>query len=189
MRVSPGSKAQSHGGLPYTQCVGGEGGRHWTDEEVRALLCVWADRQVRERLKGTLRNKSIFQEMSRQMQQSFGVARNWKQCRTKYKNLKYEYKTAKNAQSAGGSGGGGPGKYMKFFDEVEAILLDRGLENGTLDMQRRLCDGEIGAGRLASPSGQQTRGPESELVIEIDDGEHSICTLHDDRKETLVFST
>uniref|UniRef100_A0A3Q0T1H8 Myb/SANT-like DNA-binding domain-containing protein n=1 Tax=Amphilophus citrinellus TaxID=61819 RepID=A0A3Q0T1H8_AMPCI len=82
----------------------GLGGRHWTDDEVRALLCVWADRSIRERLKCTLRNKSIFQEMARQMQRNFGVIRNWKQCRTKYKNLKYDYKTAKSAHAAGGSG-------------------------------------------------------------------------------------
>ncbi|KAM9384780.1 zinc finger and SCAN domain-containing protein 29-like [Pholidichthys leucotaenia] len=79
--------------VPYTPNVAEEGGRHWTDDEVRALLCVWADRTIRERLKSTLRNKSIFQEMARQMQRNFGVVRNWKQCRTKYKNLKYDYKT------------------------------------------------------------------------------------------------
>ncbi|XP_071371671.1 bifunctional phosphoribosylaminoimidazole carboxylase/phosphoribosylaminoimidazole succinocarboxamide synthetase isoform X1 [Centroberyx affinis] len=175
--VQEGIKGRIHGALPppYTQCVAEEGGRHWTDEEVRALLCVWADRRIRERLKCTLRNKSIFQEMARQMQRSFGVVRNWKQCRTKYKNLKYEYKTAKSAQAAGGGSGGGPGKYMKFFDEVEAILLDQGLDDGTQEMQKRLCDGEIAAGRLGSPAGQttQTRAIENELVIEIDDDDNS----------------
>uniref|UniRef100_A0A8C2W7J0 Myb/SANT-like DNA-binding domain-containing protein n=1 Tax=Cyclopterus lumpus TaxID=8103 RepID=A0A8C2W7J0_CYCLU len=129
-----------------------EGGRHWTDDEVRALLCVWADRRVRERLKCTLRNKSIFQEMARQMQRTFGVVRNWKQCRTKYKNLKYDYKTAKSAHGGASASAGGPGKYMKFFDEVEAILLDRGLENGTTEMQKRLYDGE--AGRLETPASE-----------------------------------
>ncbi|XP_063747319.1 multifunctional protein ADE2 isoform X3 [Eleginops maclovinus] len=152
---------------PYTASVAEEGGRHWTDDEVRALLCVWADRHIRERLKCTLRNKSIFQEMARQMQRNFGVVRNWKQCRTKYKNLKYDYKTAKTAHAVGGSSTGGPGKYMKFFDEVEAILLDRGLENGTMEMQKRLYEGEIGAEK------QQTPASESEVVIEIDDDENS----------------
>uniref|UniRef100_A0A3B5LKQ7 Myb/SANT-like DNA-binding domain-containing protein n=1 Tax=Xiphophorus couchianus TaxID=32473 RepID=A0A3B5LKQ7_9TELE len=100
--------------------------RPWGEAEVRALLCVWADRSVRERLKSTLRNKCIFQEMARQMQRKFGVVRNWKQCRTKYKNLKYDYKTAKSAHAAAGSGAGGPGRYMKFFEEVEAILSPTG---------------------------------------------------------------
>ena len=159
-----------------------EGGRHWTDDEVRALLCVWADRHVRERLKCTLRNKSIFQEMARQMQRTFGVVRNWKQCRTKYKNLKYDYKTAKSAHAAGGGAAGGPGKYMKFFDEVEAILLDRGLENGGVEMQRRLYEGEVAAeGRLQTPA--QTTTSESEVVIEIDDGMYSGCNAY----SSLVF--
>uniref|UniRef100_A0A3B4VM36 Myb/SANT-like DNA-binding domain-containing protein n=1 Tax=Seriola dumerili TaxID=41447 RepID=A0A3B4VM36_SERDU len=157
--------------------VAEEGGRHWTDDEVRALLCVWADWRIRERLKCTLRNKSIFQEMARQMQRNFGVVRNWKQCRTKYKNLKYDYKTARSAHAAGGSTAGGPGKYMKFFDEVEAILLDRGLENGTTEMQKRLYDGEIAAGRIKTTAGHaaQTTASETEVVIEIDDGMHPVC--------------
>ncbi|XP_059196631.1 multifunctional protein ADE2 isoform X1 [Centropristis striata] len=165
--MQEGIKSIIHRALPYTPSVAEEGGRHWTDDEVRALLCVWADRRVRERLKCTLRNKSIFQEMARQMQRNFGVIRNWKQCRTKYKNLKYDYKTAKSAHAVGGSGAGGPGKYMKFFDEVEAILLDRGLENGSVEMQKRLYDGEMGAGRLQTPAS------ESEVVIEIDDDDNS----------------
>ncbi|KAM7012742.1 bifunctional phosphoribosylaminoimidazole carboxylase/phosphoribosylaminoimidazole succinocarboxamide synthetase [Tautogolabrus adspersus] len=161
--MQEGLRTQIHRALSYTPTVVEEGGRHWTDDEVRALLCVWADRRIRERLKSTLRNKCIFQEMAFQMQRNFGVVRNWKQCRTKYKNLKYDHKTAKSAHAAAGSGSGGPGKYMKFFDEVDAILLDRGLEDGTMEMQRRLYDGETGAQRL------QTPGSESEVVIEIDD--------------------
>lgn len=102
------------------------------------------------------------------MQRKFGVVRNWKQCRTKYKNLKYDYKIAKGAHAAGGDGAGGPGKYMKFFDEVEAILLDQGLENGTTERQKMLYDGETGVERLQSTP--QAGASESEIVIEIDDG-------------------
>nr|XP_046246702.1 uncharacterized protein LOC124060149 isoform X2 [Scatophagus argus] len=169
--MQEGIRSRIHRALPYTPSVAEEGGRHWTDDEVRALLCVWADRRIRERLKCTLRNKSIFQEMSRQMQRNFGVVRNWKQCRTKYKNLKYDYKTAKSAHAAAGSATGGPGKYMKFFDEVEAILLDQGLENGTMEMQKKLYEGEMGAGRMQTPA--QTTASESEVVIEIDDDDNS----------------
>ncbi|XP_023248966.1 uncharacterized protein LOC111644350 isoform X2 [Seriola lalandi dorsalis] len=173
--MQEGIKGRIHRALPYTPSVAEEGGRHWTDDEVRALLCVWADWRIRERLKCTLRNKSIFQEMARQMQRNFGVVRNWKQCRTKYKNLKYDYKTARSAHAAGGSTAGGPGKYMKFFDEVEAILLDRGLENGTTEMQKRLYDGEIAAGRIKTTAGHaaQTTASETEVVIEIDDDDNS----------------
>ncbi|XP_008305386.1 zinc finger and SCAN domain-containing protein 20 [Cynoglossus semilaevis] len=167
-----GMKKHIQRALPYTLSPAEGGGRHWTDDEVRALLCVWADQRVRQRLKCTLRNKSIFQEMAYQMQRKFGVVRNWKQCRTKYKNLKYDYKTAKNAHTAGGGASGGPGKYMKFFEEVEAIILDRGLENGTSEMQKRLYEGEVPAENLQTPAGHAPSS-ESEVVIEIDDDDNS----------------
>ncbi|XP_061681117.1 multifunctional protein ADE2 [Syngnathoides biaculeatus] len=155
------TSSASEGVQVYQGVPGAEEGRHWTDDEVRALLCVWADRRVRESLKSTLHNKYIFQEISGQMQRTFGVVRNWKQCRTKYKNLKYDYKMAKSTHAARG-GRSSPGKYMKFFHEVEAILLDRGLEEGSLGMKRRLYDG-----------GQAPTASESEVVIEIDNYDNS----------------
>ncbi|XP_012721867.3 multifunctional protein ADE2 [Fundulus heteroclitus] len=173
--MNEGIKARMHPSLPLTPNVTEEGGRHWTDDEVRALLCVWADQRVRERLKSTLRNKCIFQEMARQMQRKYGVVRNWKQCRTKYKNLKYDYKTAKSAHAAAGSSAGGPGRYMRFFEEVEAILLDQGLENGTEEMQRRLYSADTTAGRLQTPPGN-TRlltMSDNEIIIEIEDDDNS----------------
>ncbi|KAJ3598946.1 hypothetical protein NHX12_032909 [Muraenolepis orangiensis] len=161
--VKEALQGQAQGPPPFGPQVAEEGGRHWTDKEVRALLCVWADPRIRDRLKCTLRNKCIFQEMARQMQLTFGVARNWKQCRTKYKNLKYEYKTARNVQAAGG-GVAGPGKYMKFYDEVESILTGGELDLGAW------CEAD--AETLGSPTGwtpQSARASESEVVIEIDD--------------------
>jgi len=168
MRVCAAIQGRLQGTLASAPYVTEEGGRHWTDKEVGALLCVWADRRIRDQLKCTLRNKSIFQEMARQMQQKFGVVRNWKQCRTKYKNLKYEYKTARKVQASGTWVG--PGKYMKFFDEVESILTDRELDIGAW------CHGNIEIGMLGSPAGQtpQARASESEVIIEIDDGKYSL---------------
>ncbi|XP_033820625.2 multifunctional protein ADE2 [Periophthalmus magnuspinnatus] len=164
--MQEGMKVIVHRALSYNAGTAEEGGRHWSDDEVRALLCVWADKNIRERLKCTLRNKTIFQEMSRLMEKNFGIVRNWKQCRTKYKNLKYDYKTVKTTLDAGGSSSvAGPNKYMKFFEEVEAIMLDHGLERGSLDMQKRVFDGEMAT--------LNTTGPENETVIEIDDDDNS----------------
>ncbi|MED6277811.1 hypothetical protein CHARACLAT_017287 [Characodon lateralis] len=173
--MNEGMKARMHPSLPLTPNMTEEGGRHWTDDEVRALLCVWADQSVRERLKSTLRNKCIFQEMARQMQRKFGVVRNWKQCRTKYKNLKYDYKTAKGAHAAAGSSAGGPGRYMKFFEEVEAILLDQVLENGTEEMQKRLYNGDTTEGRLQTPpdNTRSITASDNEIIIEIEDDDNS----------------
>ncbi|XP_054646380.1 multifunctional protein ADE2 isoform X2 [Dunckerocampus dactyliophorus] len=153
------SSAQMQEGVKTPTSGAEENGRHWTDDEVRALLRVWADRHVRESLKSTLRNKYIFKEMSRQMQRTYGVVRNWEQCRTKYKNLKYDYKMAKSAHDA--RGGGSLGKCMRFYDEVEAILMEHGPEDTSLEMKGRLCDGK------------KIEKSENEVVIEIDDDDNS----------------
>ncbi|XP_010964409.2 bifunctional phosphoribosylaminoimidazole carboxylase/phosphoribosylaminoimidazole succinocarboxamide synthetase [Camelus bactrianus] len=91
-------------------------GKHWTEEEVKALLSVWAEKNVRKQLYGTLRNKGIFLYIAKRLQ-ALGVHRDWKQCRAKYKNLKYEYRTVKYAHNSGDSS-----KTMKFFHDLDAIL-------------------------------------------------------------------
>ncbi|XP_069312875.1 LOW QUALITY PROTEIN: bifunctional phosphoribosylaminoimidazole carboxylase/phosphoribosylaminoimidazole succinocarboxamide synthetase [Eulemur rufifrons] len=91
-------------------------GKHWTEEEVKALLSVWAEKNIRKQLYGTLRNKGIFIYIAKRLQ-SLGVHRDWKQCRAKYKNLKYEYRTVKYAHNSGDSS-----KTMKFFHDLDAIL-------------------------------------------------------------------
>ncbi|MGH0138727.1 UNVERIFIED_CONTAM: hypothetical protein FKN15_067637 [Acipenser sinensis] len=110
---------QEHTKLSFIPCVAIEGGKHWTDDEVRALLHIWSDSNIQTQLEGAVRNKSIFEEIANKLQK-FGIDRDWKQCRTKYKNLKYEYKTVRSAQ-----GSGNTCKSMKFFNELDAILQCR----------------------------------------------------------------
>ncbi|XP_053113291.1 bifunctional phosphoribosylaminoimidazole carboxylase/phosphoribosylaminoimidazole succinocarboxamide synthetase isoform X2 [Hemicordylus capensis] len=102
--------------LPFIPSVANEGGKHWTVNEVRALIRVWSDKSIQQQLEGTVRNKRIFEHVAARLQK-FGIDRDWKQCRTKYKNLKHEYKSVKNAQYSGNTS-----KSMKFFRELDAIL-------------------------------------------------------------------
>ncbi|XP_058234510.1 multifunctional protein ADE2 [Hemibagrus wyckioides] len=102
----------------FVSLSGMEGGRHWSDKEIRALLNIWADREMQVRLQSTHRNKAIFQEMARRLELQHGVVRDWRQCRTKYKNLKYDYKVSKNQ-----------GRTMRFFAEVDAILQGKDMED------------------------------------------------------------
>uniref|UniRef100_A0AAY5F1D4 Myb/SANT-like DNA-binding domain-containing protein n=1 Tax=Electrophorus electricus TaxID=8005 RepID=A0AAY5F1D4_ELEEL len=95
---------------------------HWRGEEVKALLVVWREREVQVRLQSTHRNKAIFQEMARRLELQHGVVRDWRQCRTKYKNLKYDYKVSKSQ-----------GRAMRFFAEVDAILQGKDIEDGPDD--------------------------------------------------------
>ncbi|XP_061048312.1 bifunctional phosphoribosylaminoimidazole carboxylase/phosphoribosylaminoimidazole succinocarboxamide synthetase [Eubalaena glacialis] len=91
-------------------------GKHWTEEEVKALLSIWAEKNIRKQLYGTLRNKGVFIYIAKRLQ-ALGVYRDWKQCRAKYKNLKYEYRAVKYAHNSGDSS-----KTMKFFHDLDAIL-------------------------------------------------------------------
>uniref|UniRef100_A0A8C3T008 Myb/SANT-like DNA-binding domain-containing protein n=1 Tax=Chelydra serpentina TaxID=8475 RepID=A0A8C3T008_CHESE len=91
-------------------------GKHWTVNEVRALIHIWSDKNIQQQLEVTVRNKRIFEQVAARLQK-FGIERDWKQCRTKYKNLKHEYKSVKNAQDSGNTS-----KSMKFFNELDAIL-------------------------------------------------------------------
>ncbi|NXY49118.1 ZSC20 protein, partial [Ceuthmochares aereus] len=91
-------------------------GKHWTEEEVKALLSVWSEKNIRKQLQGTLRNKGIFIYIAKRLQE-LGVCRDWKQCRAKYKNLKYEYRMVKYAHNSGDVT-----KTMKFFHDLDAIL-------------------------------------------------------------------
>lgn len=91
-------------------------GKHWTEEEVKALRSVWAERTIRKQFYGTLRNEEIFIYVVKRLR-SLGVCRDWKQCRAKYKNLKYEYRAVKHAHRPGDSS-----RTMKFFHDLDAIL-------------------------------------------------------------------
>ncbi|KAM6439782.1 bifunctional phosphoribosylaminoimidazole carboxylase/phosphoribosylaminoimidazole succinocarboxamide synthetase isoform 5-T5 [Liasis olivaceus] len=102
--------------LPFIPSVANEGGKHWTVNEVRALIRVWSEKSIQQQLEGTVRNKRIFEHVAARLQK-FGIDRDWKQCRTKYKNLKHEYKSVKDAQYSGNIS-----KSMKFFRELDAIL-------------------------------------------------------------------
>ncbi|KAM6268206.1 bifunctional phosphoribosylaminoimidazole carboxylase/phosphoribosylaminoimidazole succinocarboxamide synthetase [Spheniscus humboldti] len=100
----------------FIPTVANEGGKHWTVNEVRALIRIWSDKNIQQQLEGTVRNKRIFEQVAARLQK-FGIDRDWKQCRTKYKNLKHEYKSVKSAQDSGSTS-----KSMKFFNELDAIL-------------------------------------------------------------------
>lgn len=92
-------------------------GRNWSDEEVRALILVCSDTEVLQRLERSTRNKDIFMQISGRLLQ-LGVDRDWKQCRTKYKNLKYLYSALQKGQGVQGH----PRRVMRLYHEVDAIL-------------------------------------------------------------------
>ncbi|XP_059700779.1 bifunctional phosphoribosylaminoimidazole carboxylase/phosphoribosylaminoimidazole succinocarboxamide synthetase isoform X2 [Haemorhous mexicanus] len=116
MQGNPASAVEASKPPALIPTVANEGGKHWTVNEVRALIRIWSDKSIQQQLEGTVRNKRIFEQVAARLQK-FGIDRDWKQCRTKYKNLKHEYKSVKSAQDSGSTS-----KSMKFFNELDAIL-------------------------------------------------------------------
>lgn len=136
--------------------LGLEGGRHWSDKEVRALLTVWADKEVHKQLQRSHRNKAIFQEMARRLECQHGVVRDWRQCRTKYKNMKYDYKVSKSQ-----------GRQIRFFTELDAIMQGKNIE-GRFEEDK--------SPRNIPDQVAMRREPVEEQVIKIDDGK--ICIIN-----------
>uniref|UniRef100_A0A8C3SZW8 Myb/SANT-like DNA-binding domain-containing protein n=1 Tax=Chelydra serpentina TaxID=8475 RepID=A0A8C3SZW8_CHESE len=78
---------------------------------------IWSDEKIQQMLEGATRNKEIFEEIARRLMK-FGIDRDWKQCRTKYKNLKYEYRALQKENDHLGN----PRRKMRFYDEVDCIF-------------------------------------------------------------------
>lgn len=92
-------------------------GRNWSDQEVRALIQVWADKRVCRQLESSTRKRDIFVQISNRLMQQ-GIERDWKQCHTKYKNLKYLYRSLQRGKNDEGD----PRRLMRFYDDVDAIM-------------------------------------------------------------------
>ena len=95
-------------------------GSAWSDNEVAALVAIWGDEDIQEQLDGATRNKSIFETISKKLQES-GYNRDWQQCRAKIKNLKAEYKKIKDHNGVTGNAR----KTFKFYNKSDEILGHR----------------------------------------------------------------
>nr|XP_020831010.1 myb/SANT-like DNA-binding domain-containing protein 1 [Phascolarctos cinereus] len=135
-------------------------GKHWTEEEVKALLTVWSEKNIRKQLYRTLRNKGIFIYIAKRLQEK-GIFRDWKQCRAKYKNLKYEYRTVKYAHNSGDLS-----KTMKFFHELDAILQHEPVSQLTEDEDSRYLATETQLDINTAP--KNTKG---EIPVALEDDE------------------
>ena len=72
-------------------------GSLWSDEEVRALIAIWGEANVQEELDGAVRNKVVYQDISRKLQEQ-GYNREWEQCKTKIKKFKRGIQTSQRPQ-------------------------------------------------------------------------------------------
>ena len=78
-------------------------GAAWSDQEVKALITIWGEENVQEELDGAVRNKTVFQNISKKMVEQ-GYSRDGEQCKTKIKNLKEQYRAVKDHNGETGRG-------------------------------------------------------------------------------------
>lgn len=139
----------------FIPTVANEGGKHWTVPEIRALIGIWSDIRIQQQLEGTVRNKRIFEQIAAKLQK-FGIERDWKQCRTKYKNLKHEYKIVRMAQDQGIT------KSMKFFTELDAILGHNKTEKS---QEQEFQDGEQATGCANVKREEDRTGRKTKVIL------------------------
>lgn len=108
---------------------------------MRALVQVWSDERVCKQLENSTRKRDIFVQISNRLMQQ-GIERDWKQCHTKYKNLKYLYRSLQRGKSDEAD----PRRLMRFYDEVDAIM--NRTANGS--KHRGAADSQADSGRLTT---------------------------------------
>ena len=91
-------------------------GNPWLDEEVKALINIWAETNIQEQLDGAVRNKAVFQRISKCLNK-VGYDKDRKQSRAKIKNLKTLYKRVKDKNNRSGKGR----KVCNFFEKLGAF--------------------------------------------------------------------
>ena len=67
----------------------------WSVDATRALIAIWGEQNIQENFDGVSRNKTIFEEIAGGMKER-GYDFDYKQCRTKVKNLKAKYNKVKD---------------------------------------------------------------------------------------------
>ena len=67
----------------------------WSDEATCALIAIWGEHNVQEKLDGVSRNKTIYEKIPASMREQ-GYNYDYKQCRTKVKNLTAKYHKVSN---------------------------------------------------------------------------------------------
>lgn len=148
-----------------------ERGRNWTDDEIRALLAIWAEDRIQRQLLGTVRNAAVFRTISDKLQQR-GHSRDTKQCREKIKALKKKYKEVADRLRRSGVGIESDDDLedheifigFKWFEDLHPVMRRRAVVSPPA-----LLDSSA----LSSPDVQDQLEPEGEQQAEDVEGQLS----------------
>ena len=82
----------------------------WKNEEILSLIAIWGDSKVQAELDGVVRNKSVYQTISKKLREN-GYNKDWKQL----------YKKAKTHHNKTGQGR----KAFKYFAQLNDVMGNR----------------------------------------------------------------
>lgn len=89
----------------------------WSDDEVQALLSLFAEESIQQQLHGATRNDKVYACISARLG-DLNIHRSSKQVREKLKKLKQDYKKIKDHNNRSGS----DRKSGKWFERLDAVL-------------------------------------------------------------------
>ena len=90
----------------------------WSHEEILALIRIWSDQSIQDRLDGATRIADINKRIAEKLEQEGGFHRSPKQCKDKLKNLRQFYKDIKDGHSRSGCNRDN----WPYFDSMDAVL-------------------------------------------------------------------
>lgn len=89
----------------------------WSDDEVQALLSLYAEESIQQQLHGATRNDKVYSCISARLDE-LDIHRSSKQVREKLKKLKQDYKKIKDHNNRSGC----DRKSGKWFERLDAVL-------------------------------------------------------------------
>lgn len=106
-----------------------EDSRPWSHPETGCLIALWSDSAVQAQLDCSYRNRRIYEDISKQMEEH-GWKRSWLQCQRKVKRLKVLYHKAKDNVKKRIT--------CPFFEDLDRILCERPMSQHNLPID--VCD-------------------------------------------------
>lgn len=97
----------------------------WTDEDVQALLNIYAEETTQKEFETSARNAKVYQKISARLGE-LGIQHSAQRCREKIKKMKQDYKKIKDYNRVNGSNR----RSGKWFERLDAILGQRGVDSG-----------------------------------------------------------
>ena len=98
-------------------------GSTWAEEEIRYLISIWSDENIKSQLENTHKNANMYKLFSERMKER-GYERTAEQCHLKVKKLRQQYIKVRDAIRKSGASTNAKDTFA-FYDEMDTILGTR----------------------------------------------------------------